>query len=599
MDCWLKTGSLKCTKENYEGNMNVSDNYAEKCSNMATSDNCDDKICEPCEPSVSLLNISAAKKMKKARKYVEEYLKLGFSWTGDEVEPVPLCVICYETLTNESIKSFNLKCHFDSKHKECKGKPVEFFENRRKDVQKSQKTIRNVTGGENMKVLQASFSVAYLITKSGAAEVIGETLVKPAAKVMVQVMIGDKASKAIDCVPLSNNTIHCRITDMAENIKQQLLSRVQKSCYYVLYELNNEVHDDILFCQPIPTRTTGEAIFKVIDDFIKNNDLDWSRIGISTDGVRAMIGSKKGVVARIQAVAPEAKSTHCCIHREALATQNMQADLKQVLDEAVKIISFVKGHPLNNRLFSQLWDEMGSDYTQHLFHTEVRWLSHGKVLNRLLELREELQVFLDETFNLRDLIHNWKQLCKLAYIADIFAHLNNLNLSLQGKLISIFHVQDKVTAMVAKLKLWHKCLSRRELDSFPSLHDLVINLTNEFDSDVLQTTKQHLESLQKDLHKYFPEPDGTYEWIRNPLIINVQTLPNKLSASEEEQLLELASDSFLKTKFEQNTLTSFWLGVSSEYPALSDKAVKYLLPFPTSYLCEIGFPALLCIKTKT
>ncbi|CAM4590347.1 unnamed protein product [Lepidochelys kempii] len=208
-------------------------------------------------------------------------------------------------------------------------------------------------------------------------------------------MIGDKASKAIDYVPISNNTVHHRITDMAENVKQQLLSRVQKSCYYALqadestdivnlanlllfvrYELNNEVHDDILFCQSMPTHTTGEAIFKVIDDFIKNNHLDWSRVGISMDGARAMIASKKGVVAHIQAVAPEAKSTHCYIHKEALATQNMQADLKQVLDEAVKINNFVKGRPLNAQLFSQLCDEMGSDYTQLLFHTEVCWLSH-------------------------------------------------------------------------------------------------------------------------------------------------------------------------------------------------------------------------------
>ncbi|CAM5074736.1 unnamed protein product [Natator depressus] len=142
-------------------------------------------------------------------------------------------------------------------------------------------------GGENMEALEASYSVAYLIAKSGAAEVIGETLVKPAAKVMVQVMIGDTASEAIDRVPLSN-TVHRRITDMAENVKQQLLSRVKKSRYYALqadestdivnlanlllfvrYELNNEVHDDILFYQPIPTHTIGEAIFKVIDDYQK------------------------------------------------------------------------------------------------------------------------------------------------------------------------------------------------------------------------------------------------------------------------------------------------------------------------------------------
>ncbi|KAH1187637.1 hypothetical protein KIL84_020386 [Mauremys mutica] len=311
MDHWLKTGSLKHTKENYEGNTNVSDNYVEKCSDMATSDNCDNKISEPCEPSVSLLNVSAAKKMKKAHKYVEEYLKLQFSWTGDEVEPVPLCVICYENLTNE----------------------------RSKYGQKRKAAI----------IIKHTEECRYYVLQ---------------------------ADESTDIVNLANLLL------------------------FVRYELNNEVYDEILFCQPMPTHTTEEAIFKVINDFIKNNDLNWSRVGISTDGARAMIGSKKGAVACIQAVAPEVKSTHCCIHREAHATQNMQADLKQVLDEAVKIIHFVKGRHLNAWLFSQLCDEMGSDYTQLLFHTEARWLSHGKVLNRLFELREELHIFLDETFNL-------------------------------------------------------------------------------------------------------------------------------------------------------------------------------------------------------
>jgi hypothetical protein len=56
----------------------------------------------------------------------------------------------------------------------------------------------------------------------------------------------------------------------------------------VRYELNGEVHDDILFCQPLPTRTTGKAIFKVIDNFIKDSHLDWGQcVGISTDHATA------------------------------------------------------------------------------------------------------------------------------------------------------------------------------------------------------------------------------------------------------------------------------------------------------------------------
>lgn len=639
MDRWLKTGCLKrktntekcdepnsersacknCDETHSHSGSSANDKCDEECSDMTATDNCSNtSISEQCQQSASFIKHSAAKKTKTARKYDKSYLKLGFSWTGDEVEPVPLCVICYETLTNESMKPSHLKRHFDSKHQSYKEKPVEFFENRHNDFIKSVKTMHSITVGENMKAMEASYGVALLIAKSGAAEVKGETLVKPAAKLMAQLMIGEKASKAVDTVPLSNNTVHRRILDMADNVKHQLLLRVRQSRYYALqadestdigslanllvyvrYECNTEFYDDLLFCRPVPTNTTGEAVFQVIDTFIKESDLDWSRcVGISTDGARAMVGSNKGVVTRIRAVAPYAKATHCCIHRQALATKSMHADLKQVLDEAVKIINHVKGRPLNARLFSQLCDEMGSDYTQLLFHTEVRWLSRGKVLTRLFQLREELLVFLDETFILRHRMYDWDWLCRLAYLADVFGHLNNLNLSLQGKLVSVFHVQDKVSAMIAKLRLWHRRLNCGEFDAFPSLHELVINSELNLNTTVLESMKQHVDGLQQGLRQYFPEQDGSFEWIRNPFNVSVQTMPNNLSNSEEEQLLELASDGFLKLQFQQDTLTSFWLRINSEYPSLSEKAVKYLMPFPTSYLCEVGFSALVAIKTK-
>ena len=38
-------------------------------------------------------------------------------------------------------------------------------------------------------------------------------------------------------------------------------------------------------------------------------------------------------------------------------------------------------------------------------------------------------------------------------------------------------------------------------------------------------------------------------------------------------------------------LHTFWIKVKAEYPEIATKALKSLLPFPTSYLCEAGFSA--------
>jgi hypothetical protein len=58
----------------------------------------------------------------------------------------------------------------------------------------------------------------------------------------------------------------------------------------------------------------------------------------------------------------------------------MPDSLKDVLDTTVKMVNFVKAKPLNSRVFSALCNEMGSDHVMLLQHTEVGWLSRGKVL---------------------------------------------------------------------------------------------------------------------------------------------------------------------------------------------------------------------------
>ena len=72
-----------------------------------------------------------------------------------------------------------------------------------------------------------------------------------------------------------------------------------RAACFVRYIWNSEPHEDMLLCEPI-SRSTSEEIFNTVDTYIRTKGLDWDkRIGICTDGARAMCGRNSSVMTRI------------------------------------------------------------------------------------------------------------------------------------------------------------------------------------------------------------------------------------------------------------------------------------------------------------
>jgi hypothetical protein len=190
-------------------------------------------------------------------------------------------------------------------------------------------------------------------------------------------------------------------------------------------------------------------------------------------------------------------------------------------------------------------------------------------------------------------------IAKLAYLADIFAIFNDLNTSMQGRIASCFTMADKIEGQKRKLEAWKSRVSRDCYDMFHKLASIIADAGADFNmTSIRNVISDHLTNLAERFEFYFPaeeDPRKGTGWIRNPFI----PLKDELNVTMEDKLFELAADGGLTMSFDTTTsLASIWIKVKAEYPELAEIALKTLLPFPSTYLCETGFSTMSVIKTK-
>ncbi|XP_023718367.1 SCAN domain-containing protein 3-like [Cryptotermes secundus] len=305
----------------------------------------------------------------RKRIYQEEFLNYGFTQIEDKGIMKPQCVDCLKVLTAESFKKSQSKKHLNNLHPHLSSKPQEYLVNLEMSVKKQRLNSNLRSTFDQCSASKAGFEVAWLIAQKKKPHTIAED-------VREQVISATKESKCF-AIQLDETT------DVSSN--SQLM-------VYVRYKGLNAIEEELLFCSPLELQSRGIDVFNKINEYFNNANLKWEDcIALSVDGAPAMLGHVSGFLALVREKNPKIEVNHCMVHRQALFVKRLEPALEAIMHDVINVVNVVKGHALNTRLFRELCTDGEAEYTDLLYHTEVRWLSRGNVLNRVWVLKTNLK----------------------------------------------------------------------------------------------------------------------------------------------------------------------------------------------------------------
>lgn len=161
------------------------------------------------------------------------------------------------------------------------------------------------------------------------------------------------------------------------------------------------------------------------------------------------------------------------MHRQHLVAKRLNEKLHEVLKLCIKTINIIKSQALNDRLFAQLCDSNDECYNNLLLHTEVRWLSKGNCLQRLVDIFDSLIEFLLEIdqSTATQLIEFKKH---IFYLTDIYSKFNNMQNKLQGKDVNLIQARANILGFRSKFDLFTSTLNRMDFIYFDNLRSLSV-----------------------------------------------------------------------------------------------------------------------------
>ncbi|KAL2081690.1 hypothetical protein ACEWY4_023543 [Coilia grayii] len=276
------------------------------------------------------------------------------------------------------------------------------------------------------------------------------------------------------------------------------------------------------------------------------------------------------------------------------------------MSTVMKLINFLRASSaLQHRLLRTFLTEVDAEFDDLLLHNNVRWLSKGKVLERFWALRKELETFLLNQTSPKakpyvEFLQNNEKMEIAAFLTDITAHLNDLNVKLQGRNNTVCNLISAIRGFQRKLDIFKSDLQEGSMLHFPNLKSQASDAHHYNYVEFLEKLIKNFETRFGD----FPLGKQVLLFIENPFLVRnvtefsheaLKVCPWACVASLQSELIDLQENLALQESLCDPA--TFWTKLA---PAgvLQKMALHIITMFPSTYSCESAFSTMTMVKKQ-
>ncbi|XP_070406856.1 general transcription factor II-I repeat domain-containing protein 2-like [Nothobranchius furzeri] len=206
---------------------------------------------------------------------------------------------------------------------------------------------------------------------------------------------------------------------------------------------------------------------------------------------------------------------------------------------------------MNHRQFVALLEEHETEHSDIGYHTAVRWLSLGKVLKRVWDLKAEIREFCERKGKDIPELSDEDWLADFAFAVDVTALMNELNTKLQGKGLFVHEMHSLVKAFMRKLQFLSSQLESNTLTDMQTLNEVTPS------ADHLSRHSSMLGALHGEFSRRFEDLrtiEDEMHMISSPFTCSVDNAPSDVQL----ELIDLQSDAVLAEHLKSGSLLDFY-----------------------------------------